>query len=268
MKYSTITLANRSLVLLALIFCIGIQSYADNQPGWADRMSSLFRKSAADGPVDLGAFANTDELTRALKQALGESAERALRQLAQAGGFADSDEYRIPLPQAVENFRRPLELIRQDYRLDNLQATMNAAAEQGVSAAPAIVGKAIEDLKMEDLTKLWKGGDDAITRFLEQRSRAQLAEEMLPLIANATESSGATSAYRSFVDAIPQGGGSLLSRLRGAPQVASIANFDLNEYINQQALDSLFSAMAAQEKSLRENPMARGSELVRKLFGN
>jgi putative sterol carrier protein len=211
------------------------------------------------------AFSSTEELATALREALAISAERALTALGQQGGFADSETYQIPLPATVEKLRKPLELVNQDYRLDAFKATMNSAAEAGVAAAPAIVKDAINSLTLEDLNDLWQGEDDAITRFLEKKSRSSLSEKMLPLISEATDASGATRSYKEIQSAIPTTGGGFFSKIQAVTGL-STSDFDLDQYVNDQALDGLFAAMAIEEKAIREDPVARSTDLLKKLF--
>jgi hypothetical protein len=46
-----------------------------------------------------------------------------------------------------------------------------------------------------------------------------------------------------------------------------VKDFDLDTYVNEHALDALFAAMASEEKAIRENPVARSTDLLKKLFG-
>ncbi|HBM86532.1 MAG TPA: hypothetical protein DD423_07135 [Opitutae bacterium] len=231
--------------------------------GWGSRALSVFRGA---GTSDSAAFGSAEDLAKGLREALAVSAERALQELGQAGGFLNSERFRIPLPKTVERLRKPLSLVKQDYRLDEFQTTMNRAAEQGVAAAPSIVKGAIQQLTMEDLNQLWKGEEDAITRFLEKRSRSQLAERMLPLIAAATDSTGATRSYKQMEDALPKASGGLFAKVQSFTGIGKEGSFDLDTYVNEKALDSLFDAMAAEEKAIRENPLARSTDLLQKLF--
>jgi len=194
----------KSLIALSILSLAGASLSAESS--WASKALSFF-KSPTVQAVAGDAFQDTEELAKALREALAVSAERALTTLSKKGGFADSELYQIPLPKSVENFRKPLALVKQDYRLNDFQATMNAAAEAGVAAAPGIVKNTINNLTMEDLNALWKGEEDAITRFLEKKSRGSLSERMLPLIAKATDSTGATRNYKAMQSAIPTSGG-------------------------------------------------------------
>ncbi|WPJ97687.1 DUF4197 domain-containing protein [Coraliomargarita algicola] len=257
------SIQNTLLVALTVLLSTGALRA---ESSWASRALSIFKSSPA-ADTELGsAFANADELAKALREALAVSAERALTALGQQGGFANSELYQIPLPRAVEKLRKPLALINQDYRLDDVQATINRAAEAGVAAAPAIVKEAINSLTLEDLNTLWKGEDDAITRFLEKKSRAQLSERMLPLISQATDATGATRAYKEMQSAVPSSGTGLFSKIQSFTGIAA-SDFDLDQYVNDQALDGLFTAMAAEEKAIRENPLARSTDLLKQLFG-
>jgi hypothetical protein len=252
----------RHVLLVLLILSTGA---LNAESSWASKAFSIF-KSPAGQAVTGTAFDNAEDLAKALRETLAVSAERALTELSQTGGFANSELYQIPLPSAVEKLRKPLALVNQDYRLDTFKATMNQAAEAGVAAAPAIVKDAINNLTLEDLNTLWKGEDDAITSFLEKKSRTALSEKMLPLISQATDASGATRSYKEMQSALPTTGGGFFSKIQSFTGL-SASDFDLDQYVNDQALDGLFAAMAAEEKAIRENPMARSTDLLKKLFG-
>jgi hypothetical protein len=42
---------------------------------------------------------------------------------------------------------------------------------------------------------------------------------------------------------------------------------DLDQYVTSQALEGLFKVVAAEEKRIRENPVARTTELLKSVFG-
>ena len=252
-----------TLCALLVLSASGLSLSAESS--WASRAFSIF-KSTPERAVTESIFEDANQLAKALREALAVSAERALTDLGSRGGFADSERYRIPLPKAVESFRKPLSLVNQEGRLDAFQATMNRAAEAGVAAAPSVVKKTIQSLTLKDLNSLWKGEDDAITRFLEKNSREHLAAQMLPLIAQATDSTGATRSYKAIQSSVPESDGGLFSAVKSLTGF-SASDFDLDQYVNDHALDALFSAMAVEEKALRENPVARSTDLLKKLFG-
>ncbi len=42
---------------------------------------------------------------------------------------------------------------------------------------------------------------------------------------------------------------------------------NIEEYVTQQALDALFVKVAAEEKQIRQDPLARVNGLLQKIFG-
>ena len=233
---------------------------------WSSKALSVFDKTTDAEAVAGSAFSSAEDLATALREALAVSAERALKDLSKKGGFANSELYKIPLPKTIESLRKPLQLVNREDLLNDFEATLNRAAEKGVAAAPAVVKYTIQSLTLDDLNELWKGEDDAITRFLEKRSRDQLAIRTLPLIAEATNSTGATASYKRMYEAVPQTGGGLFAKVQSFTGIG-VKGFDLDQYVNEKALDALFAAMAAEEKAIRENPVARSTSLLKKLFG-
>jgi len=43
---------------------------------------------------------------------------------------------------------------------------------------------------------------------------------------------------------------------------------DLDGYVTEKTLDGLFLMVAEEEKRIRENPMARTTDLLKKVFGS
>jgi hypothetical protein len=58
----------------------------------------------------------------------------------------------------------------------------------------------------------------------------------------------------------------LADKYNALPLVKPV-NPDLNSYVTERTLNGLFSLVAEEERLIRENPIARISELLRKVFG-
>ena len=67
---------------------------------------------------------------------------------------------------------------------------------------------------------------------------------------------GVTSTYKDLNNAA-----------RKIPFVDSFT-FDLDQYVTDKALDGLFVMLAAEEKKIREDPAARVTDLLKKVFAN
>jgi hypothetical protein len=83
---------------------------------------------------------------------------------------------------------------------------------------------------------------------------------MMPIVKQATEKTGVTAAYKKLLD---QAGGanSFLGKLN-----INTASLDVDSYVTEKASDGLFKMIAEEEKRIRENPAARTTELLEKVF--
>ena len=69
---------------------------------------------------------------------------------------------------------------------------------------------------------------------------------MLPIVADATNRTGATKAYKQVVDKAGLAAGLLGNDMQ-----------DLDAYVTDKTVDGLFFMVAEEEKRIRENPVAR-----------
>ena len=94
----------------------------------------------------------------------------------------------------------------------------------------------------------WKPAIDAYTQYLKLRPRDATAH---------VERADAYAATRRYKD---------LSAKVGR-YVSGFQATDLDAYVTERALSGLFTTLADEEKKIRENPAARTSELLKKVFG-
>jgi hypothetical protein len=98
--------------------------------------------------------------------------------------------------------------------------------------------------------------DDAATQYLKSSTSSLLKEKFKPIIKNSLDKVNATKYY-----------GDLVSSYNRIPLVQKV-NPELDEYATEKAIEGLFLMIAKEEKNIRENPMARTSELLKKVFGS
>ncbi len=58
----------------------------------------------------------------------------------------------------------------------------------------------------------------------------------------------------------------LNDRMRNIPFLDSLS-FDLDQYVTEKALDGLFLILAEEEKKIRQDPAARVTDILQKVFG-
>ena len=199
-----------------------------------------------------------------LKEALSIGAERAVAILGRDGGFLNDSSVRIPLPGMLGTAAKGLRAAGQGQYVDQFETTVNEAAEQAIPKTLEIVKETVQNMNLQDVRGILSGGDNAATKFLRERAGGSLAEAIRPIVAQATDSAGATAAYKSLksrADGMMGGLGSL----GGLVKTDSL---DLDSYVTEKTLDGLFLKLAAEEKAIRENPVARTTDILKTVFGN
>ena len=98
--------------------------------------------------------------------------------------------------------------------------------------------------------------NNAATAYFRRTSETNLYERFLPIVQKATEQTGVTSAYKKMVGQASFAG-SFLGQDAG----------NLDGYVTHKTLDGLFVKIADEEKRIRENPVARTTDLLQKVFG-
>ena len=167
-----------------------------------------------------------------------------------------NEAVRIPLPENLQTVGKMLNAVGQRRYADEFVRTMNRAAESAVPEASAILGDAIRQMSVEDARKILDGPDDAATQYFRRVGEERLTERLRPIVSDATSRTGVTASYKQLVD---QAG--------SAAALVNTDSLDLDGYVTGEALDGLFLFIAAEEKRIRENPAARSTELLQKVFG-
>lgn len=192
-----------------------------------------------------------------IRQALTIGVENAIALLSADGGYLDDDAVRIGLPEKFQKTERLLRRLGQGDKVDELVETMNRAAESAVGETTELFVDAIDQMTLRDVQEILTGGTQAATDYFRSRSEDRLVEIIQPIVNKATSETGVTRAYKDFI-----GGNSLLSRLGDRDEL------DIDLYITQRAIDGLFVKLAEQETLIREDPVARTTELLRRVFGS
>ncbi|MCX7886490.1 MAG: DUF4197 domain-containing protein [Verrucomicrobiae bacterium] len=215
---------------------------------WLDR---LFKPAAAPAtPAEL----TQDEIVRGLREALSKGVNHAVANLGKPDGFLKNLDVKIPMPPQLQSAERVLRRFGQDRIADEFIATMNRAAEQAVPLAAGVFAGAITNMTFSDAKAILSGPNDAATQYFRRTSEAQLQEKFLPIVRDATARTGVTAAYKNLV------------KQAGPAATLLGVDSDLDRYITQKSLDGLFKMIAAEEKRIRENPVARSTELLKKVF--
>ncbi|ANI16877.1 DUF4197 domain-containing protein [Pseudomonas citronellolis] len=190
-----------------------------------------------------------------LKDALSQGAQIAVKQLGKPGGFTNDPAVRIELPGKLGKAAKVMKQFGMGAQVDQLEASMNQAAEAAVPQAQALLVDAVKKMSVQDAKGILAGGDDSATQYLERSSREQLRQRFLPIVKQATDKVGLAKQYNAFASQAAAFG------------VVDAKDANVEGYVTEQALDGLFKVIAQQEKGIRENPAGAATSLAKKVFG-
>ncbi len=197
----------------------------------------------------------TTDVAAGLREALVVGVDRVVGLLGRPGGFLDNPAAHIPLPKPLDKAQGLLRQVGLSELADDLERRMNRAAERAVPLARDLFTNAIAHLRFEDAMEILKGPPDAATRYLERVSGGRLREEMRPIVEDELAETGALKAFDG------------IARKYGALPLAGKLSGNLTDHVLDHAEKALFTYLAEQERQIRENPAARTTELLRKVFG-
>ena len=101
-----------------------------------------------------------------------------------------------------------------------------------------------------------RGDAHEATDYFREHAGPRLAGRFRPIVDGRLDEVGATRDFNEFIDEINR-----------IPFVKEPV-FDLGDYVTTRALDGLFLMLAREEQRIREDPLARTTELLRKWFGD
>ena len=139
--------------------------------------------------------------------------------------------------------------------LDDLELKLNRAAESAVPQAKNLFLNSIRKMTIDDAMKIYKGPDDAATRYFQKRLSPPLADAMRPIVDQSLGVVGAVKAYDS-----------VMGQYRAIPLVPDV-KADLGAYVVDKGLEGVFYYLAREEAAIRQNPLKRTTALLKRVFG-
>lgn len=201
---------------------------------------------------------SNDEVIAGLKEALGKGAEGSVVKGSALDGYWKNDKIRIPFPAEAEKMKSTLNSIGMTKQVDEFELTMNRAAEEAAKEALPVLKDAVIGMSVGDGFAILKGGDNAATNYLNEKTSVALMERFSPIVQKATAKVALTSYWTPLAK-----GYNKATMLTGGKAVDP----DLDAYVTQKAIDGLFTLIAEEEAKIRQDPMARTSDLLKRVFG-
>jgi len=196
-----------------------------------------------------------EDIVKGLKEALEVGTNNAVALVSQSNGYFKNPKIKIPLPENIQKAESFLRGIGFSGQVDEFELSMNRAAERAAPKAKSIFWDAIKKMTFSDARNILDGQDNAATAYFRQKTSPQLHSAFKPVVNQAMSEVGVTQAYQT-VD----------QKIRALPFTQSLS-FDLDQYVTDKALDGLFLMLAEEEKKIRQDPAARVTDLLKKVFG-
>ncbi|MCE7863248.1 MAG: DUF4197 domain-containing protein [Bacteroidetes bacterium CHB5] len=234
------------LIIIVFVFIIlGCTSAQINQA-----LSEANKMMTGEKPL------TTAEVGDGLKEALIKGISNGSDIVSQLDGYFKNPEIKIPFPPDVKKVEDRLRQLGLGSEVDKFVMTLNRGAEEAAKEAKPIFISAIKQMTIEDAWGILKGEQDAATQYLQRTTTAQLKEKFTPVVQNALNKVNATKYYSDIV-----------TRYNSIPLVQKV-NPDLNDYATDMAIQGLFTMIAKEEKNIRQDPVARTTDLLKRVFGS
>jgi hypothetical protein len=193
----------------------------------------------------------TDGIREALIKGTGESVSI----VSALDGYWKNPDIKIPFPPEAQNMETKLRAIGMGKTVDQFNESINRAAEKAAVKAKPIFISAIKGMTVKDALNIVKGEKNAATMYLKKTTSPDLKNAFKPEIKTSLDAVNATKYW-----------GDLVSAYNVIPFVKKM-NPDLPSYVTDRAVEGLFIMIAREELKIRTDPMARTSELLKKVFG-
>ncbi|HXA02637.1 MAG TPA: DUF4197 domain-containing protein [Cytophagaceae bacterium] len=196
------------------------------------------------------------EIIQGLKEALTKGSGNASAILNKQDGYNLNPKIRIPFPPDAQKVAKTLRDIGYGKKVDEFELTLNRSAEQAAKEAAPIFKSAITNMSFTDAKGILTGSDSAATIYLRNTTYDSLYTRFAPPVKTALDNTTATHKWTELA--------TLYNKL---PTTRTKVETDLVAYTTHKALKGLFVTVAEEELKIRKDPMARTSDILKKVFG-
>ena len=222
----------------------------------AQGLKGLLNK-AKDAVTKPGGLSN-DDIVAGLKEALVVGSQKGANTLSQVDGFFANAALKILLPPEAQKIENTLRKVGLGKQVDDAILSMNRAAEDACKSAAPIFGNAVKQMSFQDALGILKGSDTAATGYLRGKTTAELSNAFRPVIEESLKKVDATKYWNTLITSYNK------VNILGGQKI----NPDLSAYVTDKALGGIFTQVAIEEKNIRKDPLARTSDILKKVFAS
>lgn len=196
-----------------------------------------------------------DEVINGLKEALTVGTNNSSGLAAKTDGYLKNPAIFIPWPEEAKDMRAKLIKMGMQKKVTEFETSLNRAAEEAAKKAAPVFVNAITGMSVSDGFAILKGSDTAATHYLREKTFAPLKEQFMPTVKEAVAKVKVTSYWKPLATAY--------NKLPGVKK----QNPDLDDYVCNKAINGLMTLIKDEETKIRKDPMARVTDLLKKVFG-
>ncbi|NOY72705.1 MAG: DUF4197 domain-containing protein [Gammaproteobacteria bacterium] len=249
--------------------------------GWQDQLDGLVEKTKEINPVTqsdsnktVSGLSNSD-MSGALKEALAKGVKFAVTDLGKKGGYLNNPLVTIPLPKNMKTAEKLIRKVGGEKYVDDLILALNRAAEEAAPKTAEVFLNSIKNMSITDAKNILAGNDDAATQYFKTNSTNNLTTIVTPIVKKSMENNNIAKYYNSFQSFYKKKSGilqndtvsSLTSKFGVDDYLPGQKDDNIESYVTNKSIEGLMTMIAKKEKEIRDNPIMRNSDLLKKVFG-
>jgi Protein of unknown function (DUF4197) len=203
-----------------------------------------------------GSGITENEAGLGIKDALLQGVTTAVLNLNKTDGFFGNQLYKMLLPEDAKKVEKTLRNLGMGSQVDKAILAINRGAEDAVAFAKPIFIDAIKEMTLKDALNIIKGDKDEATKYFKEKTKQKLITAFTPSVKTSLDKVEATKYYSDIV-----------TTYNKLPTTFKKAEPNLTDYVVGKAVDALFDQVAKEEANIRANPLARTSDILKRVFG-
>ena len=248
-----ITFKLRHILVMALLgstLLLGACSSTNDILGTAGKVLEGLNNGSGNGNK-----VTTQQIIGGLKQALELGITKGSKKVAVNNGYLGNSLIKIPFPEDAIKVANTLKTLGMGKQVDKVVTSLNRAAEDAAKSAAPIFVSAIKQMSIKDAMGILKGNNNAATDYLQRTTSTQLKAAFTPSIKTSLKKVDATKIW-----------GDVMNTYNKLPTTRNKINPDLTDYVTNRAMDGLFQMVSKEEAKIRKDPVARTTDLLKKVF--
>jgi hypothetical protein len=217
---------------------------------------AILDAAGLESPASTATKLSDSEIIKGLKEALSTGTRNAVSVLNIKDGYFKNPSVKLLFPKDAQRAADKLREIGMGTLVDNFEESLNRAAEDAAIEAQKIFVNSILQMNFSDARGILQGGNGAATKYFKDNLSSQLYSSFNPKIKSSLDNVNATKYWSDITSAYNK-----------IPLVEKV-NTDLTDYTTNRALDGLFMMVEAEEDKIRQDPAARITDILAKVFGS